>query len=115
MELYGILPKDLVCETFDGDRCIVNLDGNNDQNSSYEKLPTISQSDVKRILHVCDNSMISDNAYHERSMYIPEMPRKHLLLSCRNETSNQYDIKRTPGMLPGAYLSLSANLLVTLK
>ncbi|MCG7867336.1 MAG: hypothetical protein JAY74_13350 [Candidatus Thiodiazotropha taylori] len=112
VETYGALPKALVCETFNGETCTLCLDGcaKAGRNPNFEELQSPEKTKVRDILQVCDLNMISDSAYHELSMQIPSMPRKHLLVSCRNDLNSNFDIKRTPGMLPGSYLSLKVEL-----
>ena len=39
-----------------------------------------------------------------------EMHRTGILISCRNDISGQYDINRTPGLLPGSYLTLTTEI-----
>ena len=110
IESYGVLPRKVICETLDGKPCVLNVDGT-PQNTSYNNLPPSSKHEVKSMLHVCDNSMISDAAYHEISMRVPSMPRSHHLIDCRNEMNSKFDVNRTPGMLPGSYMSLESELI----
>ena len=90
--------------------CIVNVDGTTTQNVSYDNLSSSDKQEVKSMLNVCDGGMISDAAYHEISMRVPSMPRSHHVMACRNELNSQFDVSRTPGMLPGSYLSLESEL-----
>ena len=100
-----------MCETFDGRDCTVNLDaGETPKRSSYGNLSHLDKSNVRKILHVCDNSFISDTAYHELSMQSKDLPSKNQIVACRQEVNSQFDIKRTPGMLPGSFLSLKDQL-----
>lgn len=111
VETYGVLPKSLVCETFDGKRCVVNVDGSKSKNS-YDTLPTKEKNQVKQLVHICDNSMISDASYHELAMSSNgSLPPKHLLIACRNEANDNYETKRIPGMLPGSYLSFEKEII----
>lgn len=107
---YGVLPKKLFYETFDGKSGILNVDGTITQNISYENLSSSAKMEVKSMLNVCDKSMVSDAAYHELSMQIPSMPRSHHVKACRNEINAQFEVHRTPGMIPGSYLSLKSEL-----
>ena len=84
VDTYGVIPKKLVCETFDGRKCTVNIDSHKEQ-TTYENMSVSEKEEVKKILHVCDTIMVSEAAYHELSMHIEEMPRKGLLISCRKE------------------------------
>ena len=117
VETYGALPKSLICESFDGESCVLNLDGSQtpSRNTNFNDMKSPEKTDVRKILQVCDNSMISDSAYHELAMHVPEMPRKHLLVSCRNTVNETFEVKRTPGMLPGSYLSLQTELIKDLQ
>ena len=100
----------MLCETFDGKSCVLNVDGTTTQNVSYDDLSSSDKHEVKSMLNVCDGGMISDAAYHEISMRVPSMPRSHHVIACRNELNTQFDVSRTPGMLPGSYLSLESEL-----
>ena len=41
---------------------------------------------------------------------MPNMPQTKHQVECRNEINETFDVKRTPGMLPGSYLSLQTEL-----
>ena len=110
VETYGVLPKSLICESFDGESCILSLDGCHtppSRNPNYNDMKSPEKKSVRKLLQVCDNSMISDSAYHELAMHVPEMPRKHLLVSCRNEENTNFKIKRTPSVT--RFFPFSAN------
>ena len=117
VETYGALPKSFICESFDDESCVLNLDGSQthsrDPNFNDKKSP--QKTNVRKILQVSDNSMISDSAYHELPMHVPERPRKHLLVSCRNNVNENFEVKRTPDMLPGSYLSLQTEFIKDLQ
>ena len=83
VETYGALPKSLVCELFDGESHVLSLDGSQTpgRNPNFNGMTSTDKLNVRKVLQVCDNSMISDSAYHELAMHVPEMPRKHLLVS----------------------------------
>ena len=117
VETYGALPKSLVCESFDGESHVLSLDGSQTpgRNPNFNGMTSTDKLNVRKVLQVCDNSMISDSAYHELAMHVPEMPRKHLLVSCRNDVNSNFEVKRTPGMLPGSYLSLQKELIKELE
>ena len=110
VESYGVLPRKLLCERFDGKSCVLNVDGTTTQNVSYDNLSSSDKQEVKSMLNVCDGGMISDAAYHEISMRVPSMPRSHHVIACRNELNTQFDVSRTLGRLPGSYLSLETEL-----
>ena len=38
VESYGVLPRKLLCETFDGKSGVLNVDGTTTQNMSYDNL-----------------------------------------------------------------------------
>ena len=110
VESYGVIPKQLICETLTGDPCVLNVDGRKTQQISYENMSSDAKHEVKSMLNVCDNAMISDSAYHEIAMRMPTLPRRNHLIACRNEINQTFDVKRTPGMLPGSYLSIQTEL-----
>lgn len=88
IETFGLIPKKLACETFDGEKCNVSLDVRR-KSKIFENMLGSDKRDLRKLLHVCDSNMISDSAYHELSMHCEELPRKHLLFSCRNEINTQ--------------------------
>ena len=52
---------------------------------------------------MCDNSIISDSAYHELAMQCESLPRKSTLVACRrNEINSKFEVMCTPGLLPGS-------------
>ena len=56
---------------------------------------------------------ILDSGYHEIAMTVPELPRKTLLTDCRNEMDLQFEVRRTPGLILGAYLSFKDEVIRT--
>ena len=105
-----------MCETFDGHDCSISLDGSETpKRTGYENLLSPEKNKVRKILHVCDSSFISDAAYHELAMQTNDLPSKTRVVSCRQEINSQYDIIRTPGMLPGSFLSLKDQLVKYIK
>ena len=111
VETFGVVPKELLCETFTGESCTINIDGSKSaKNTGYDNLSTADQSKVQKILHVCDNSIISDSAYHELAMQCESLPRKSTFVACRNEINSKFEVMRTPGLLPGSYLSFKKEI-----
>ena len=110
VESYGVLPRKLLCETFDGKSRVLNVDGTAIQNVSYDNLSSSDKQEVKSLLNDCEGGMISDAAYHEISVRVPSVPRSHHMIACRNELNAQFDVSRIPGMLSGSYLSLESEL-----
>ena len=108
VETFGVLPKKkLVCESFGGGRYVIDMDGN-DVNVPYENMSPREKVRVRQILNICDNAMVSDEAYHELAQHVPEMPRKYNLVACRNELDSNIEMNRTPGLLLGSFLSLES-------
>ena len=110
VETFGVIAKTVVCETLDGEKCQINLDGNITKVTAYENMASEEQSKVRKILHVVDNSMISDRTYHELAMNVEGLPREGAIVSCRNEINSQFEVLRTPGLLPGSYLSFKKEI-----
>ena len=104
------MPKQLICETLTGDPCVVNVDGCRSQQVSFEDMSATAKDDVRAMLNLCDNAMISDSAYHELAMHVPTMTRANHLIACRNVINETFDVKRTPGLLLGSYLSIRNEL-----
>ena len=63
---------------------MIDMDGN-DENVPYENMSPREKVRVRQILNICDNAMVSDEAYHELAQHVPEMPRKYNVVACRNE------------------------------
>ena len=110
VETFGVVPKELLCETFDGESCSIKVEGSKSKYTGSNNLSVTEQRRVKRIFQVCDNSMISNSAYHELAMHCDTMPRKCNLIECRNEINSQLEVMRTPGLLPGSYLSFKTEI-----
>ena len=54
---------------------------------------------------------ISETGYHELTMHCPDMPRKYLICQCKDDLNKIFHIERTPGGLPGAFISLKDDLI----
>ena len=116
VEEYGVFPKKLDCETFNGEQLSLVLDTEgSDEKLTYENLPEGRKKAVKEVLNICDSSFISDTSYHELALKFPQMPRKSHVTACREEMNAQFSVKRTPGMLPGSYLCFKDELTKDIK
>ena len=89
---------------------MIDMDGN-DENVPYENMSPREKVRVRQILNICDNAMVSDEAYHELAQHVPEMPQKYNVVACRNELDSKIEMNRTPGLLPGSFVSLESELL----
>ena len=68
VESYGVIPKQLICETLASDHCVINVDGCNTQQVSYGNMFSAAKHEVRPMLNLCDNAMISDSAYDDLAM-----------------------------------------------
>ena len=61
-------------------------------------------------MFLLDKFCVSDAAYHELCMIYDDMPRKYLLIQCREDINKIHHIERLPGNKPGAMLNLNSEL-----
>ena len=116
-ETFGLKPIKLDCKTESGKNVTLNfLDSNKeiDQDgvslSNYENLNLEDKDLLKQLVFLLDKFCVSDAAYHELSMIYDDMPRKYLLIQCREDINKIYHIERLPGNKPGAMINLNSEL-----
>lgn len=103
---YGLRPTSVKLCNSDGEPVSVQL-GNSVHSDDIERM--------KEILFILDKFKISDNAYHEIVMKTGDLPKLHSIVSLREKTNNTFAINRTPGNIPGAYVSLRSELTDIIK
>ena len=116
-ETFGLKPIKLDCKSESGKNVTLNfLDSNKeiDQDgvslSNYENLNFEDKDLLKQLVFLLDKFCVSDAAYHELSMIYDDMPRKYLLIQCREDINKIYHIERLPGNKPGAMINLNSEL-----
>ncbi len=78
---------------------------------SYKNLSGEQREEVKKLVGLLDQYNISDDAYHELSMfYEGQVMRSYLIKECRENVDQITHIERTPGPHPGAQVSLQEGL-----
>ena len=79
---------------------------------------SVPSDDIERmneILFILDKLKISENAYHEIVMKTGDLPKLHSIINLKEKTNNTFAINRTPGNIPGAYVSLRSELTDIIK
>lgn len=97
-------------EALKGKECKINIDGVAPDEVAYHSMTLKDKENVQYVTHLCDSAFTSDAAYHELSIYFPDMPRKSNISACRNDINAMFTVHRTPGMIPGSYISLRSEL-----
>jgi hypothetical protein len=110
-ETFGLIPKIIKCETLGGKQCdlILNKTGNN-RKSHYADLEIAEKDKLKSLVNILDRFAVSDAAYSELSLKFNGMPRKYMIVQCRNDMDSIFHIERAPGGVPGAYMSFRDEL-----
>ena len=72
----------------------------------YKRLEEEEKQKVRTLLYIMDRFSISLQGYHELSQVENSLPRTHLIETCAKQMDSQWEIKRTPGVAPGAELPL---------
>ena len=103
-ESYGLTPTDLKLESKSGEQINLSLK-NEDSSSKFDK------EKLKTIPYSMEKFGISETGYHELTMHCPDMPRKYLICQCKDDLNKIFHIERTPGGLPGAFISLKDDLI----
>lgn len=75
--------------------------------SSQSSLHSFPDKKVDEMLFLLDCFGVSDEFYHELSMFHPSLPRSHLVKQRRTEISSNIPIQRLPHPYFGCYRSLS--------
>jgi len=81
-ESYGLVPEVFKCKTLGGKSCELVLQSNE---MSFSSLPSSERTKLRELVHLLDRFKISDNAYHELSIMFGDMPRKYVIVQCRND------------------------------
>ena len=79
---------------------------------------SVPSDDIERmneILFILDKLKISENAYHEIVMKTGDLPKLYSIINLKEKTNNTFAINRTPGNIPGAYVSLRSELTDIIK
>jgi hypothetical protein len=80
-----------------------------------DSVPSDDIERMKEILFILDKFKISENAYHEIVMKTGNLPKLHFIINLKEKTNNTFAINRTPGNIPGAYVSLRSELTDIIK
>jgi hypothetical protein len=80
-----------------------------------DSVPSDDIERMKEILFILDKLKISENAYHEIVMKTGDLPKLHSIINLKEKTNNTFAINRTPGNIPGAYVSLRSELTDIIK
>ncbi|VDI74504.1 Hypothetical predicted protein [Mytilus galloprovincialis] len=105
-ESYGLKPSSLKLTTVSGEPVkqldLADKDDETRRSMDLEKM--------KAILFILDKFKISDQAYHEIVRKTEDLPRLHSIVRLREKTNSTFEIYRTTGNIPGAYVSLKSEL-----
>ena len=98
-ETFGLKPIKLDCKSESGKNVTLNLLDSNKQLcqdgvsfSNCENLNLEDKDLLKQLVFLLDKFCVSDAAYNELSMIYDDIPRKYLLIQCRediNKITNQ--------------------------
>lgn len=104
-ECYGLIPDSVRFKSSKFNEAIKI-----DLAQTPPQLDVTDKQKMKKLLYIMDRFCISDATYHELAMFSDEMPRQYLICQYRNELNKTFHIERTPGNIPGAYMSLQKDL-----
>ena len=98
-ETFGLKPIKLDCKSESGKNVTLNLlDSNKELGqdgvsfSNYENLNLEIKDLLKQLVFVLHKFCVSDAAYNELSMIYDDMPRRYLLIKCREDINKIYHI-----------------------
>lgn len=107
-ESFGLLPISI---TFQSETSKVNVDLSTSKGSTrYDELDPTYKQKLREIILIMDKFGISDAAYHELTYHCHDLPKKYLICQSRSDLNEIFHIQRAPGNVPGAYISLKADL-----
>ncbi|CAG2216974.1 unnamed protein product [Mytilus edulis] len=95
-ETFGQKPIKVDCKSESGLKVSFKLGENNEPKYSSEKIEAEDKEALKQILFLLDKFCISDAAFHELSMLVDDMPRKYMIVQCRDDINKIYHIERLP-------------------
>ncbi|CAC5397270.1 unnamed protein product [Mytilus coruscus] len=105
-ESYGLKPSSLKLTTVSGEP-VKQLDlADKDDETRW----SMDLEKMKAVLFILDKFKISDQAYHEIVRKTEDLPRLHSIVRLREKTNSTFEIYRTTGNIPGAYVSLKSEL-----
>ncbi|VDI42164.1 Hypothetical predicted protein [Mytilus galloprovincialis] len=93
-ETFGQKPIKVDCKSESGLKVSFKLGENNEPKYSSEKIEAEDKEALKQILFLLDKFCISDAAFHELSMLVDDMPRKYMIVQCRDDINKIYHIER---------------------
>ncbi|VDI64842.1 Hypothetical predicted protein [Mytilus galloprovincialis] len=94
-ETFGQKPIKVDCKSESGLKVSFKLGENNEPKYSSEKIEAEDKEALKQILFLLDKFCISDAAFHELSMLVDDMPRKYMIVQCRDDINKIYHIERS--------------------
>ena len=89
-----------------------NLEVEGQENNS---LSDEDMNRIEQILFLLDKFCVSDEFYHELTMYEGELPRSYLIKQFRNNLNNICHVTPTPGQHEGAQISFESLLVEQIK
>lgn len=112
-ETFGLKPLKLDLKSEIGKTISVSLNENKADKENlftYENLNSDDKDKLRQLVFILDKFCVSDAAYHELSMIFDDMPRKYLLVQCREDLNKIYHIERLPGNKPGVMINIKDEL-----
>jgi len=106
---YGLVPKSFHVST-DAGRDLKILFSDTGKKCTYQTLDPSEKQKIRDLSFVLDNFGVSDNAYHELSIFEQALPRKTQISQCREEIHKMFNFHRAVGNIPGAYVSITEEL-----
>lgn len=112
-ETFGLKPLKLDLKSEIGKTISVSLNENKADKENlftYENLNSDDKDKLRQLVFILDKFCVSDAAYHELSMIFDDMPRKYLLVQCREDLNTIYHIERLPANKPGVMINIKDEL-----
>ncbi|CAG2242280.1 unnamed protein product [Mytilus edulis] len=114
-ESYGLVPQYIKLQSSIGEAFKVDFQPTDYNKSSFQDLPDEEKQKIKDLLFILEKFNVSESAYRELTLYCDGLPRKYLISQCRDDINHLYHYERTPGNIPGAYISLENEIIKYVK
>lgn len=102
VENFGLTPVSLKCKAPGHENVDIKL--------RYENISQDDKKKLRKILFVLDSFSIGEQAYHEITTMTSDLPSKNSVKREKLEINERYQIKRCPGNVPRAYVTLQSEI-----
>ncbi|CAC5421897.1 Tyrosine-protein kinase receptor Tie-1,Tyrosine-protein kinase Shark,Melanoma receptor tyrosine-protein kinase,Ack-related non-receptor tyrosine kinase,Tyrosine-protein kinase ZAP-70,Vascular endothelial growth factor receptor 1,Receptor tyrosine-protein kinase erbB-4,Tyrosine-protein kinase SYK,Tyrosine-protein kinase Fer [Mytilus coruscus] len=114
-ESYSLVPQYIKLQSCVGEAVKVDFQPTDYNKSSFQDFSYKEKQKIKDLLFILEKINVSESVYRELTLYCDGLPRNYLISQCRDDINHLYHFERTPGNIPGAYISLENEIIKYVK